>query len=154
MSQVSETISQKVEALGGNKSKVARQLKISPQLLGHYMSGRNKPKVEFYDKWREVYGEDLLKTNVSTNKPVTSVTLEVPVQDHIKAITGYNEYLQNAVQASLNSILDNILAGRAEVRGSIDYQVMKDSKGDEKKRVALKEQINKLIHLNLTGDVS
>lgn len=49
-------------------------------------------------------------------------------------------------QASLTSISGNIIAGRADVRASIHYQVMKDSKGDEKKRAILMEQINKLIH--------
>lgn len=59
----------------GNKSQVAKKLGISSQLLGQYEQGRQKPKLEFYKKWKEVFGEDLLKeTNVSNlsenNTPV------------------------------------------------------------------------------------
>jgi transcriptional regulator with XRE-family HTH domain len=61
------------------------------------------------------------------------------------------QYLEQTVQANLISISDNIIVSRATIRAAIDYQLMKDSKGDEKKRVVLLEQINKLIHLQLTG---
>jgi len=49
---------------------MAELLGISSQLLGMYESGKRNPKIEFHQKWKDVFKEDLLKTNVSreTNK--------------------------------------------------------------------------------------
>jgi transcriptional regulator with XRE-family HTH domain len=56
--------------LGGNTSEIARLLGVSSQLLGQYARGRHKPKPDFYLKWKEVFGEDLLsETIVSKNGP-------------------------------------------------------------------------------------
>jgi hypothetical protein len=60
-------------------------------------------------------------------------------------------FLREKIQSNLASISDNIIVGRAENRAALEYQMMKDSKGDQKKVEILKEQINKLIHLQLTG---
>lgn len=68
---------------GKSKSAVAKKLGISSQLLGQYMAGRQQPKPGFYLKWKEVFGDDLLKkieTNVShetedmTNKAFGNLT--------------------------------------------------------------------------------
>jgi transcriptional regulator with XRE-family HTH domain len=60
LNQVSTLIAQSVQR-HGKKSEVARQLGISSQLLGQYISGKHKPKADFYLKWKEVFKEDLLK---------------------------------------------------------------------------------------------
>lgn len=57
----------------GNKAQVAKKLGIPSQRLGQYEQGRQKPKLDFFNKWKEVYNEDILmiqkgekgKTNVS-----------------------------------------------------------------------------------------
>lgn len=51
----------------GNKAQVAKKLRISSQLLGQYEAGRQKPKLDFYKKWKEVFNEDILKLIDETN---------------------------------------------------------------------------------------
>jgi transcriptional regulator with XRE-family HTH domain len=51
----------------GNKAQVAKKLGISPQLLGQYEKGRQNPKVDFFDKWKEVYNQDLRLMMIETN---------------------------------------------------------------------------------------
>lgn len=50
----------------GNQKKVADELGFKPQTFGNYLKGRKIPG-KLIQKWREVYGEDLvtLSTNVS-----------------------------------------------------------------------------------------
>lgn len=47
------------------KTEMGKMLNVSSQLLGQYESGRQKPKVDFHTKWKEVFGESLIETNVS-----------------------------------------------------------------------------------------
>lgn len=57
----------------GNKSQVAKKLGISSQRLGQYEKGRMTPKIGFFEKWKDVFKEDIMaiqkgetdKTNVS-----------------------------------------------------------------------------------------
>jgi transcriptional regulator with XRE-family HTH domain len=55
----------------GKQTEIAKKLGISAQRLGQYLIGRQKPKLDFYVKWKQVYGEDIQqmliegKTNVS-----------------------------------------------------------------------------------------
>src|SRR4051794_20059933 len=60
MKDVSEILREKRRLLGITKSELGRKLNISSQLLGHYESGKSKPKPDFYLKWKSVFGEDLL----------------------------------------------------------------------------------------------
>lgn len=53
------------EQKGWSKSEIARQLGISSQLYGHYEDQKRTPKGDFFLKWREVFGEDLLEKIVS-----------------------------------------------------------------------------------------
>lgn len=70
---------------------------------------------------------------------------------YVRLLEDQLDFLKQSVQTNLVSLGDNIIVNRATMRAAIDYQLMKDSKGDEKKREFLMEQINKLIHLQLTG---
>lgn len=149
------------EREGNNISAAARKLEVSPQLLGMYVRGRRPPNVKFIQKWKQVYGDDLL------NYIETPIETKVsPLNNRVKADTANDsayrdilieslqrniQFLEQTVQTNLIGISDNIVVSRATIRAAIDYQLMKDSKGDEKKRVVLLEQINKLIHLQLTG---
>lgn len=68
MSQENKKFKEKLSEKGGNKSEIGRKLSVSSQLLGQYEKGRQKPKEEFFDKWMQVYKEDIrniFKTNVS-----------------------------------------------------------------------------------------
>lgn len=68
MNQVSTLITQSRERRGLNKSQAAKKLGISSQLLGQYESASRLPKTGFFLKWKQVFGEDLMKqieTNVS-----------------------------------------------------------------------------------------
>lgn len=110
--------------------------------------------------------------NMDNTATVQNGSFQISVQDYLESIKDQKrlaeekakvlenqvEYLRGKVDAalsriepSLTGISDNIIVSRATVRAAIDYQLMKDSKGDEKKREVLMEQINKLIHLQLTG---
>jgi hypothetical protein len=90
MPLVHEIITSLIEKKGGNKSFIARKLgivgkkKITSQQIGHYASGKYKPKGGFYKRWREVFNEDIesmIEGNVSheTNvqrKPSTGTDSE------------------------------------------------------------------------------
>lgn len=58
-----------LESKGGNKAAIGRKLgNVSGQLLGQYVSGRQKPKEDFFKKWDDAYKEDIrwaFETNVS-----------------------------------------------------------------------------------------
>jgi transcriptional regulator with XRE-family HTH domain len=158
LSQISAIIEERVKALGGNQSAIARQLGIPSQRLSQYINGRQKPKVEFYDKWQEVFGEDLRapkpETNVTTAMKHPNGYQEKYIRLLEEELENYKRKLGDAVgriETNLTFAANNVVAGRAEIRAAIDYTVMKDSQGSEKKRVVLMEQINKLIHLQLTG---
>jgi hypothetical protein len=62
-----------INGKGGNKSAIARVLgDVSPQLIGQYIAGRQKPKEEFFKKWDVAYKEDIrwvFETNVSHENP-------------------------------------------------------------------------------------
>jgi hypothetical protein len=46
---------------GGNRSAIGRLLgDVSGQLIGQYISGRQKPKEDFFKKWKAAYNEDVL----------------------------------------------------------------------------------------------
>lgn len=60
MDQVYTIIAELVKKKGKSKSEVAEKLGISSQLLGQYTNGRQKPKADFYIKWKNTFGEDIL----------------------------------------------------------------------------------------------
>lgn len=59
-----------LEVLGLTKSEMARQMKVSPQLIGQYVSGRQMPNFNFISKFKELYEIDLVETNVSFDAEV------------------------------------------------------------------------------------
>lgn len=66
LNQFGKTIQGYRQKLNLNKSEMARKLNVSSQLYGQYESGLKSPKVDFYLKWKEAFGEDLMKL-VETN---------------------------------------------------------------------------------------
>lgn len=76
LDQVSDTIKKAVEDKGKSQAAVARKLQISSQLLGQYISGKHKPKSDFYLKWKEVFKEDLLN---KVERNVSEVQEPLPI---------------------------------------------------------------------------
>jgi transcriptional regulator with XRE-family HTH domain len=105
---------------GNNPSMVKRLRKEFPEILQNVPSATmaTKPPKDETDDYKDKY---------------------------LKSLEQQLHFLKQQVQANLIEISGNVMAGRAENRAAIHYQVMKDSRGDEKKRVALMEQINRLI---------
>lgn len=84
-------------------SEIARQLGhgITSQRLGQYANGISKPKVDFYDRWKEVFGEDLkelvesgFEKNVSheTQNEKNPAQSEVPESIYRDLVEGNSEY--------------------------------------------------------------
>jgi transcriptional regulator with XRE-family HTH domain len=59
MDSIGKIISDFIARNGGNMAEIGRKLGISKQRLGDYAAGNYKPKADFYDKVKEVFGEDL-----------------------------------------------------------------------------------------------
>jgi phage repressor protein C with HTH and peptisase S24 domain len=62
---IGEQIEKKQKELNLSDTKMAEILEISSQRLGLYRRGQRNPKNDFFLKWKEVFNEDLLETNVS-----------------------------------------------------------------------------------------
>src|SRR4051794_16223413 len=58
--KVAEVIKAKRAELDISQAELATKLGVSQQVIGYYERGRNLPKAEFYKKWLEIFGEDLL----------------------------------------------------------------------------------------------
>lgn len=56
------------------------------------------------------------------------------------------------IQRDLRKVLNHQVRARAEIRGFGEYQVMKDAKGNNQRRVEIMAQISKLIDANLEDD--
>lgn len=71
-----------VNEKGGNKAAIGKRLgKVSGQLIGQYIAGRQKPKEDFFKKWKETFKEDI-RWAFGTN--VSHETLPIPERDFIK----------------------------------------------------------------------
>ena len=67
MSNLGNYIKAKRLQLGMNRGQMSDKLSCSSQLFGMYERGERNPKIDFYNKWKEVFNEDLFlfETNVS-----------------------------------------------------------------------------------------
>lgn len=70
MERLNEVLLELVRKKGTNK-KVAAPLGITPQALGKYLKGRRLP-VSLLTRWKEVYGEDLMKLANGEKEPNVS----------------------------------------------------------------------------------
>lgn len=52
----------------GTQVQVSEKIGISSQLLGQYEAGRQKPKIDFFEKWEEVFGEDIRAVQKGKNE--------------------------------------------------------------------------------------
>lgn len=70
MERLNQVLFDLVRKKGTNK-KVAEPLGITPQALGKYLKGRKLP-LTLVKKWKEVYGDDLLKLAEGQKEPNVS----------------------------------------------------------------------------------
>lgn len=78
-------IKKKLEKEGYSQAFLGSLLgRYSGQLIGQYISGCQKPKVEFLEKWLEVFGEDLRETNVSPLKVTRTRVREYVDEQRVK----------------------------------------------------------------------
>jgi transcriptional regulator with XRE-family HTH domain len=65
LNQVFDILIKTRESKGWNKSQMARELGVSSQLYGQYETGAKKPGADFFIRWKDKFGVDLLETKVS-----------------------------------------------------------------------------------------
>jgi hypothetical protein len=137
MTPLAYILKEKIEARGG-KAAVCRALGFEGQdvikresvKLGQYETGRQRPKPEFLNLWKEVFQEDLLQMekerNVSrgteskqkhTSVPEPAIKRKEPESDEVRLLIknldrvgATNEYLLNRVKE-----LEDLLRGGAQV---------------------------------------
>lgn len=119
--------------------------------ISEVLSPTGKLSTKFLEAFKVKYKQYLEGATIMMPLPLTSSTQMDEHTKYVRLLEDQVAFLKQQVQASLGEISDNIIAGRAENRAALEYQVMKDSKGDQKRVEILKEQINTLIHLQLTG---
>ena len=81
MSQENKAFKALVLSKGNNKSEIARKLGVSSTLIGQYIQGRQKPKWDFFQKWREAYGEDI-KQMFETIVSRETIAEDAPVEQY------------------------------------------------------------------------
>lgn len=137
MEELKDILTEK-RAKHGNKAQVAKKLGISPQKLGQYEKGRQKPKLEFYKKWKEAFGEDLvMETNVSI---LTENNTPVDKASDNKLITpDANEILRQIIEGKGQYMLINreLILEKYRLRSVEDIEEEKkeaDRRVEEEKR--------------------
>lgn len=76
MDQVFEILKSTRESKGWNKSQMAKELDISSQLYGQYETGKKKPGVDFFIKWRQKFNTDLMSNETKVSKEPLEVAIE------------------------------------------------------------------------------
>lgn len=78
MASIGEVLKGLYKKYGGNKSEIARQLGgiVTSQQLGQYEAGKSEPKVLFYERWKEVFGDDLQQLMKGVERNVSRGTTE------------------------------------------------------------------------------
>lgn len=90
----------------GNKKEVAEKIGISSQLLGQYEQGRQEPKVGFYDKWKEVFNEDIRAIMKKETNVSHGTTNHTPVlKDSEKSNSGDPEVYRTIVEGNTEYVL-------------------------------------------------
>jgi len=112
---VQEALADLVPKRGSSNADVGRQLgKVSGQLIGQYIAGRQKPKADFFKKWKTAFNEDLeamIETNVSQKDEDSSLTtdnLKLSVKDYINKIENNEAFLQRLLEGQLQQINANL----------------------------------------------
>lgn len=80
----------------GNQRQVAAKIGISSQLLGHYESGRHAPKMDFFKRWKNTFGEDLMEASEDSQK-------ETNVSHGTKKHAQVHETIKNKENRAMNA---------------------------------------------------
>lgn len=117
MPEIADVLTSLIEKQGGNKSQIARKLgvigdkKMTSQQIGHYASGKYKPKGDFYKKWKEVFGDDLerlVEGNVSKENASGIIPIHREVWHELQENNKtYKEFL-NAYKESFNELIKTV----------------------------------------------
>jgi transcriptional regulator with XRE-family HTH domain len=126
MKNLAELLADLVAKKGGNQSEIARKLGISPQRLGQYLDERQKPKTDFYMKWKKVYGEDIQQMLMSGEIKETNVSRET---------------IPSTEEVFVNSMVKHADEYRVVLKSTIDgpYRLMLESEIEEMKRMRDRE---------------
>lgn len=97
-----QNLAKSIADKGGNKAKIARELGMSTgQGIGLYVKGRAIP-IEFVQRWKEVYGEDLMAKHSETivSRETTSLPPLISSPDYVglhhKAWEEFQETLRHS----------------------------------------------------------
>lgn len=98
MGEIGSKIEKFMLAKGLSKAALGRDLGgYSGQLIGQYIAGRQRPKVDFYEKWREVFGFDLRGNDTNVSHGTLTETNGI-IKELLDRIDGYKEAIQLHVQ--------------------------------------------------------
>lgn len=146
MNQDNEQFKALVLSKGNNKSAIARKLGVSSTLIGQYIQQRHKPKSDFFDKWQEVYGEDIkhmFKTNVSRETSKEKKQAGTWLEMRLNVIEGNQKVILEKLEMLLSGQpeLSNLPADISEVEVVREYKGKPKPKG--KKRTSKKKRPEK-----------
>ena len=93
MNQVSSQIQKYLtDHPGTSQSDLASSLEISKQLLSQYIKGRQKPKLDFYNKWEKEFGYSL---NPKKTTNVDAAKVDLPVDGFKRTLKDYFDEIEN-----------------------------------------------------------
>jgi transcriptional regulator with XRE-family HTH domain len=160
MRELAETIKELREAKG-TQTAVADKLKaaglrITSQQLGKYESGEYKPKIDFYDTWFQVYGEDIKeiqKGNVQRNVS-RGAEKPTPVQKIGDNKINEEDVYRNIVEGRTDYLLIHKSVLREQYRLVPLEQFARDEKELERRDEQIKELTNIIKQMTGVGTSS
>lgn len=124
------------ESKGLTKTEMAKMLGISSQLLGQYEQGRQSPKVGFYIKWKQVFGEDLVETNVSR---------ETGDDKYVRLLQDNDQYFKGLIKSNLETATFVQATILAHLKAMVQFDADAKSAGDKRKRERVLSAWNRRI---------
>lgn len=88
MNKVSKAIMAKRSELNLTQQEIADKLGISQSLLGQYEKGKRNPKVDFYNKWHSIFGE-----NINANVLGSEIHIDLTSGELIEMVIGLKAYV-------------------------------------------------------------
>jgi len=140
--------------LGMSQQVLSDKTGIPKGRIAQWEAGNGRPKVDDTKKLKNFFIECGLSGEFGDE--VDERPGGEMVGKYIKNLEQTNALLQRLVNVSLDKLSSDLhrlltaqTIARAEVRAFGEYQVMKDARGDDSKRVQIMRQINNLIAANL-----
>lgn len=117
-------ISSLITATGKDTAVVASELQISPQRLGQYKNGTRFPNAEFFQLWKEKFGDDIMDMLSKNKLPRELITIDNSTLEELKA--EYASHLVDIKQSTSETIA--ILKGEILILTAI----IEDLKNDKR----------------------